>query len=127
MAEQRLHALTVNARSEARAARERLLEARARAEYLRTVVVPRRQRILNLTQLEYNSMLRGPFDLLRARQELSNALREQVMAVRDYWLARTGLDAAMSGVAGFSVRPEQSRTPLMDSSGSSPQRPSNEH
>ncbi len=46
MAEQRLHALTVNARSEARAARERLLEARARADYLRTVVVPRRQRIL---------------------------------------------------------------------------------
>ncbi len=35
MAEQRLHALTVNARSEARAARERLLEARARADYLR--------------------------------------------------------------------------------------------
>lgn len=105
-AEQRLHGLTATARSEARAARERLLEARARADYLRTVVVPRRQRILSLTQLEYNSMLRGVYDVLRARQGLSDALREQVMAVRDYWLARTGLESAMSGVSGFSARPQ---------------------
>ena len=103
-AEQRLHALTVTARSEARSARERLLEARARAEYLRDVVVPRRQRILQLTQLEYNAMLRGVYDLIRARQGLADALREQVMAVRDYWLARNGLETAMSGVTGFSVR-----------------------
>ena len=105
-AEQRLHALTVTARSEARAARERLLEAKARAEYLRDVTVPRRQRILQLTQLEYNAMLLGVFDLIRARQGLADALREQVMAVRDYWLARTDLETAMSGVTGFSVRPE---------------------
>ncbi|HVG06556.1 MAG TPA: TolC family protein [Thermoanaerobaculia bacterium] len=104
-AEQRLHALTVTARSEARAAHERLLEARARADYLRTVVVPRRQRILDLTQLEYNAMLLGAFDLIRARQGLADALREQVMAVRDYWLASTGLETAMSGAAGFSIRP----------------------
>jgi cobalt-zinc-cadmium efflux system outer membrane protein len=109
MAEQRLHALTAAARSEARAARERLLEARARADYLRTVAVPRRQRILSLTQLEYNSMLRGVFDVIRARQELADAQREQVMAVRDYWLARTDLEAAMSGVTGFSVRENEMR------------------
>lgn len=106
-AEQRLHALTVTARSEARSARERLLEARARADYLRTVVVPRRQRILYLTQLEYNAMLLGVFDLIRARQGLADAEREQVLAIRDYWLARTDLETAMSGVTGFSVRPER--------------------
>jgi cobalt-zinc-cadmium efflux system outer membrane protein len=126
-AEQRLHALTVNARSEARAARERLLEARARAEYLRTVVVPRRERILSLTQLEYHAMQRGVYDLIRARQELSNALREQVMAIRDYWLARTGLEAVMSGVTGFSARPERASMSRMDSSASSPQQESKDH
>jgi outer membrane protein, heavy metal efflux system len=126
-AEQRLHALTVNARSEARAARERLLEARARADYLRTVVVPRRQRILSLTQLEYNAMLRGVFDLIRARQGLSDALREQVMAIRDYWLARTELDAVMSGVAGFSARPERASISRMDLSEPSPQQESKDH
>ncbi|MFL6292387.1 MAG: TolC family protein [Thermoanaerobaculia bacterium] len=127
MAEQRLHALTVNARSEARAARERLLEARARADYLRNVIVPRRQRILNLTQLEYNTMLRGAFDLIRARQGLSDALREQVMAIRDYWLARTELEAAVSGVLGFSARPEERQLPRMDLFEPSPQQESKEN
>ena len=107
MAEQRMHALTANARSEARSARERLLEARARADYLRTVVLPRRQRILNLTQLEYNAMLRGVYDIIRARQGLAEAARELVMANRDYWLARTGLDAVMNGVTAFSAGPER--------------------
>jgi cobalt-zinc-cadmium efflux system outer membrane protein len=114
MAEQRLNALTVTARSAARAARERLVEARARADYLRTVVVPRRQRILDLTQLEYNAMLRGAFDLIRARQGLADAEREQVLANRDYWLARTELEAVMSGVTGFSARPEPSRMESKD-------------
>lgn len=127
LAEQRLHALTVRARSEARAARERLLEARARADYLRNVVVPRRQRILYLTQLEYNAMLLGVYDLIRARQGLSDALREQVLAVRDYWLARTELDATVSGVLGFSARPERSQLPRMDLFESSPQQESKEH
>jgi outer membrane protein, heavy metal efflux system len=126
-AEQRLHALTVAARSEARAARERLLEARARAEYLRTVVVPRRQRILSLTQVEYNAMLRGVFDLIRARQGISDALREQVMAIRDYWLARTELDAAMSGVLGLSTRPERPELRRMDLFEPSPQQESKEN
>jgi cobalt-zinc-cadmium efflux system outer membrane protein len=116
-AEQHLHALTVTARSQARAARERLAEAGARAAYLATVVVPRRQRIVHLTQLEYSAMQRGAFDLLRARQSVSEAEREHVFAVRDYWLARTELDAATSGVAGFSVRAEPARLPMLELSG----------
>jgi cobalt-zinc-cadmium efflux system outer membrane protein len=113
VAEQRLHALAVSARSEARAARERLVEARARAEYLDGVVVPRRQRILHLTQLEVNAMLRGVFDLLRARQGLADAERERVKALLDYWLARTEMDLALSGVSGFTVRPERPRLQRM--------------
>jgi cobalt-zinc-cadmium efflux system outer membrane protein len=108
-AELRLHALDAAARSQTRAARERLVEARARAEYLAAVVVPRRQRILHLTQLEYNAMLRGAYDLLRARQELAAAERERVMALHDYWLARTALDLAVAGAAGFGVRAEPPR------------------
>lgn len=100
-AEQRLHALTVAARSEARTAHERLLAARARAEYFRDVVVPRRQRILQLAQLEYGAMLRGAFDVVRARQELAAAERDLALSLRDYWVARSGLEVAMSGVARF--------------------------
>ncbi|HEV8629181.1 MAG TPA: TolC family protein [Thermoanaerobaculia bacterium] len=105
-AEQRLYALDLAGRSAARAAAERLREARARAEYLRDVVVPRRQRIVALLQLENNAMLRGVFDLIRARQDYDQAARDQVLAQRDYWVARTELQAALGGVRGFSVRPE---------------------
>jgi cobalt-zinc-cadmium efflux system outer membrane protein len=107
-AQQRLAALTATARSEARAARERLLEARARATYLREVVIPRRDRILKLTQLEYNAMLRGVFQLIEARQNLAAAQREEIVATRDYWLARTQLESALLGVSRFSVRREPS-------------------
>jgi outer membrane protein, heavy metal efflux system len=105
-AQQRLAALTATARSEARAARERLLEARARAAYLREVVIPRRDRILKLTQLEYNAMLRGVFQLIEARQNLASAQREEILATRDYWVARTELESALLGVSQFSVRRE---------------------
>jgi cobalt-zinc-cadmium efflux system outer membrane protein len=102
-AQQRLAAMTVAARSEARAALERLLEARGRMTYTRDVVIPRRERILRLTQLEYNAMLRGVFELIDARKELATAERDAVSATRDYWLARTELDVAVSGVGGFSI------------------------
>lgn len=108
-AEQRLAALTVTARSEVRAARERVLEARARTEYVRDVIVPRRRRILYLTQLEYNAMLKGVFQLIQARQNLAQAERDYVLAQRDYWLARTELDGAISGAARFSARDEGPR------------------
>ena len=105
-AQQRLAAMTVAARSEARAAQERLLEARSRMSYLREVVIPRRERILHLTQLEYNAMLRGVFQLIDARKNLDAARREEIIATRDYWVARTDLDSAMLGVGRFSIRPE---------------------
>ena len=101
---QRFAALTSQARSEARAALERLLEARSRMIYMREVVIPRRDRILKLTQLEYNAMLRGVFQLLEARQNLASAERDEIMATRDYWVGRTGLESALQGVSQFSVR-----------------------
>lgn len=110
-AQQRFAALTSSARSEARAARERLAEARSRAAYLREVVVPRRDRILKLTQLEYNAMLRGVFQLIQARQNLAAAQREETLATRDYWIARTQLDAALLGVSAFSIRREAGERP----------------
>jgi cobalt-zinc-cadmium efflux system outer membrane protein len=113
-AELRIQALTSSARSEVREARERLLEARARATYIASVVIPRRERILYLTQLEYNAMLRGVYDLIRARQGLAAAHREGVFALLDYWLARTELDVAMSGVTGFGVTAQREGLPRLE-------------
>ncbi|HEV8238336.1 MAG TPA: TolC family protein [Thermoanaerobaculia bacterium] len=112
-AEQRVHAIDLAGRSAARTAAERLREARARAEYLRDVVVPRRQRILELTQLETNAMLRGVFDLFRARQDLDEARREEVLARRDYWVAKSELQSALLGVKGF--EPQGGATTMKES------------
>ena len=113
-AQQRLVAATVEARSEARAALERHRAAKARLDYLREVVIPRRERILRLAQLEYNAMLRGVFQLLEARQDLAAAWQEEVLAARDYWVARTELDLAVLGVGGFSVRRDGAERPRLD-------------
>lgn len=121
-AQQRLAALTVTARSEARAAQERLLEARSRMTYLRDVVIPRRDRILKLTQLEYNAMLRGVFQLIEARKSLAEAQREEITATRNYWVARTELETALLGVARFSIRPDGVEPRSMEPS-ASPSRP----
>jgi cobalt-zinc-cadmium efflux system outer membrane protein len=113
-ARQRLAAMTVTARSEARAALERHREARARMDYLRAVVIPRRERILRLTQLEYNAMLTGVFQLIAARQNLASAQREEILAARDYWAARTELDTALLGVGGFSIAREGAERRRLD-------------
>ena len=101
-AQQRLAALTVS--RALRGARGPGAPPRGAARgwtYLRDVVIPRRERILRLTQLEYNAMLRGVFQLIEARQNLARAQREEVLATRDYWVARTELDTALLGRRGL--------------------------
>ena len=51
-------------------------------------------------------MLRGVFQLIEARQNLANAQREEVVATRDYWVARTELETVLLGVGRFSIRPD---------------------
>jgi cobalt-zinc-cadmium efflux system outer membrane protein len=97
-----LAALESETASQLRAARATLAEARARVEYYRDVVVPRRARILELTKLEHNAMLAGVFQLLQARQNELQARRDFIDAQREYWSARTDLDRALQGVSSGS-------------------------
>ena len=104
---QRLAALASTARSELRVAREHMEQAQARAEYLRTVMIPRRARIVSLIQLSYNAMQMGVFQLLQAKQNEAGARRSLIGAIRDYWIAATEMDVARAGVGRYSVRPER--------------------
>jgi cobalt-zinc-cadmium efflux system outer membrane protein len=97
---QRLALLDATVGSELRSARERLLAARARVEYYRDVVLPRRERIVALTQLEHNAMQVGVFQLLQAKQNEADARRDYIEAQRDYWIARGDLDRAVNGGGG---------------------------
>ncbi len=96
--QQTLASLLASAGSQARAAHQALLAARGRVDYYRDVVLPRRKRIVDLTQLEQNAMLVGIFQLLQAKQNELDARRNYIDSQRDYWLARTNLDRALSGI-----------------------------
>lgn len=95
-----LNALLVESSSQVRAAQSAVTEARARVEYFRDVLLPRRERIVRLTQLEHNAMLAGIFQLLQAKQNEAQARRDFIDAQRNYWNARNDLDRAVNGVGG---------------------------
>jgi cobalt-zinc-cadmium efflux system outer membrane protein len=94
---QRLAALAIDARSEVREARGRVLATRAVAAHYRVVVIPLRERIVALSQQHYDAMLLGVYQLLMAKQSEVNAYREYIEAVRDYWIARAELSRATGG------------------------------
>jgi outer membrane protein, heavy metal efflux system len=95
--QQRYLGLAVQIRSDVRAARDRMLYARAIVDYSRVTVLPLRRRVVDESQLQYNAMQISLFDLLRAKQEEVNAGRQSVEAQRDYWVARSELEKAVGG------------------------------
>ncbi|MGH7399954.1 MAG: TolC family protein [Candidatus Rokuibacteriota bacterium] len=113
-AQQEYHALGVRIRATARAVQERMRGAQDRALYYRDILLPLRERIVNETQLQYNAMQIGIFQLLREREEQIEAGVAYVDALREYWLARADLEQLSGGrlpisngfrVDGTDVRP----------------------
>ena len=98
-------ALETESASRIRAARASVDEARARVEYYRDVIVPRRQRIVQLTTLEHNAMLIGVFQLLQSKRNEMQARRDYIEAQRDYWTSRNALERALQGIADTSFTP----------------------
>lgn len=94
---QRLTALAVAARSEVRTLRDRLLMTRNLAGHYQQVVIPLREKVVDLWMKEYNFMLAGVFEALLARQEEFDAYQEYIEAIRDYWITRAELQLALGG------------------------------
>jgi cobalt-zinc-cadmium efflux system outer membrane protein len=90
-------ALAIAIRSEVRAVRTRLIVARAVVDRYAKVVVPLRQRVVMLSQEQYNAMLLGPHPLLLAKQNEVNAYREFIESLREYWTARADLARVTGG------------------------------
>ncbi len=88
-----LEALEAQVRLEVRLAYNQLTSDKAMVETY-TKAIPVRQEILKQTLSHYNYMLKGVYDLLRAKQEEINTERDYIMALRDYWIARTELEHA---------------------------------
>lgn len=92
-----LAALGVEVRAAARRAATELEYAGERALYLREVVVPLRVAVTRETQLHYNGMFLGVFQLLDAKRREIEAGRDYVTALRDYWLAHGELRRLLAG------------------------------
>ena len=111
-AELRVGELAVEARSEVRETRGRLLLARAIVERYRAHLIPLRERIVALAQSHHDAMLLGIYQLLQLKQAEATVYREYIEAVRDYWIARADLERAVGGaLPSVDAPPKEKTTP----------------
>lgn len=93
----RIAAVATNARSEAREAYSAYRTAYDLARHYRDEVVPLRKRISDENLLRYNGMLASVFELLADAREQIAGVSGAVEALRDYWVAETRLQTALTG------------------------------
>ncbi len=97
MTQDREASLAIDARSHVRELHGKLVAARTVAERYAQTLVPLRERIVVLSQQQYDAMLLGVFQLLSAKQSEINAYREFLDALRDYWTLRAELETEVGG------------------------------
>jgi len=73
------------------------------ATHYRDEVVPLQKKISDETQLRYNGMLMSVFELLADARAQITGVNAAIEAQRDYWIAETDLQAALSGTGGSTV------------------------
>ena len=88
--------VAVNARSEVREAYSAYRTAYDLAQHYRDEVVPLRKRISEENLLRYNGMLIGVFELLTDAREQVAGVTGYVQALRDFWVAETNLQTALT-------------------------------
>lgn len=96
-AQRQLEALAIDARAEVREQHAAMLSARERTFYYRSVLLPQRTQILDLTLRYYNAMLKGAYDLLLAKRSEVETEKEYLEAWSGYWIARARLERALGG------------------------------
>jgi cobalt-zinc-cadmium efflux system outer membrane protein len=94
-AQERYYAEAVEIRSLVRSAYASMIASRQRVEFHKKVALPLRTEVLKQTQLQYNAMQVGVFQLLEAKREQIHAGRESVEALKEYWIARSALERAV--------------------------------
>ncbi len=96
-AQRRLDALGLDVRSEVRLAKARLELNRHAAERYLTELLPLRRTVLEQSELEYNAMQLGLYELLSQKKAETEVFRSYLETVRDYWIARAELERALGG------------------------------
>ena len=89
--------IAVELRADAREAAARLAARRQAALYYKNAVLPLKQQIVEQSQLEYNAMLIGLFQLLAAKRDQVEAAASYVRQQREYWIARMNAEQLRAG------------------------------
>jgi len=89
--------VAVNARSEVRESYSAYRTAYDLAKHYRDEVVPLRKRISEENLLRYNGMFASVFELLADARDQVTAVTAAIEALRDYWVAETNLQSALTG------------------------------
>jgi outer membrane protein, heavy metal efflux system len=114
---ERYEGAAVAIRSAAREARHRLESTYRRARHHLEVVVLARRRVVDHALRQVNAMELDVFELLRFRRELLEADLAAADALRDYWIARAGWDALVSGALPTGSPEPAARGGLLSSPG----------
>lgn len=99
--------VAVDARSEVRESYSAYRTTHDLARHYRDEVVPLKQRISEENLLRYNGMLISVFELLADSREQVTSVTAYVEALRDFWIAQTNLQTALTGRspgAGAAIR-----------------------
>ncbi len=94
-----LNATATDLRNRVHAAVGRLIAARENALRYRDILLPLRKRVLDETELHYNAMSVGVFQLLTAKREQIETARTYVELLREYWEARNEVERLWAGAA----------------------------
>jgi cobalt-zinc-cadmium efflux system outer membrane protein len=119
----RVAALAVDIRSQARESRARLVAASSVVHHYEAVLLPLQQTIVGETLKLYNGMLVGVYELLLAQQNQVQTARQYVAANKAFWLAWTDVERAIGAQvpmpptsSGNAQQSEKADVPPSDSS-----------
>lgn len=96
-AERKLEGLAIDIRTDVRALHDKLAALRETARFYQSEIVPTQRAVTSGTQLRYNGMLTGNYDLFTARAEQADAEQKSIETLRDYWITRAELERAVGG------------------------------
>jgi outer membrane protein TolC len=101
----------IEARSEVRENYSAYRTAFDLAKHYRDEIVPLRKRISEEVLLRYNGMLASVFELLADSREQVSAVNSYIESLRDFWMAESDLQMALTGRSPGSMQAMRSAAP----------------
>jgi hypothetical protein len=101
----------IRARSQVREAYGAYRTSLDLAKHYRDEIVPLRKRISEEVLLRYNGMLMSVFELLADSREQVAAVNGYIEALRDFWIAESDLQMALTGGSGGAMQSVRSSAP----------------